>query len=442
MRKLLLILTLLFPLTGFNQQITVIGNIVDYKKENIKSVKIIYGKNPEDYTSSKIDGSFIFTSYLTELGIVEFKHIAFEDKTIQFSKRLKKKIKNDTLTLNIKLNDIELGIIEVGVKTPTVVFESKLFSVSDFIALPNGNMVLLSYEKTLKKGSKIKLVDSTMTELDSYIILDESVELTTDFRNNIHLVTKNNVYQVAINTNRLYLYKEDKNYFYKYLAPIIDTLEDKIYYSNYSEIYPAFDYMEFNKTDSTYKTLLGIQDKPMMEQYRAEYKFSDVRTKLWAHQKQIDTGIDKEVWVGATLFTNSIYYTPLYAPLFIKHDSVVVFDHYENKLYKHTPASVIVDSVAISYHFNSRKSGWEHPLIQDSKSEEIYAIFMRNGYTFLSLLNTKTGKIIKTFKLYYKYVERIQIIDNVVYYIYRPYESTQKKYIYKEPLNLTTLTEN
>ena len=84
---------------------------------------------------------------------------------------------------------------------------------------------------------------------------------------------------------------------------------------------------------------------------------------------------------------------------------------------------------------NSRKSGWEHPMIQDEITEDVYAIFMRNGYTFLSLLDTKTGDIIKTFKLYYKYVEGIQIIDNTVYYIYRPYESMQKKYIYKEPID-------
>jgi len=441
MRKLLLILSLTLPLLAFNQNITVIGNIIDYKKESIKSVKIIYGKQPEDYTTSKFDGSFIFKTYLTELDNITFKHIAFEGKSIAVSKRLKKKIKNDTLILNVKLNDFELGIIEVGIKTPAVVFESKIFSVSDFQALPNGNMVLLSYEKTLKKGSKIKLIDSLMTELDSYIVLDECIELTTDFRNNIHLITKTNVYQISIKSNRLYLYKEDKNYYYKYLAPIIDTLADRIYYSNYSPIYPAFDYMEFNKTDSIYNTLLGVQDKPLMEQYRAEFRFSDVRTKLWAHQKQIETGIDKEIWVGATVFTHSLYYTPLYAPLFVQHDSVLVFDHYENKLYKHTPQSGLVDSTNITYHFNSRKSGWEHPLIQDKNTEAIYAVFMRNGFTFLSLLNTNTGDIIKTFKLYYKYIEGIQIIDNIVYYIYRPYESIQKKYIYKETLNRLELSK-
>ena len=434
MRKLLLITTLILPLLGFNQQITVIGTLVDYKKEPISAVKISYGTRPEDYTKSKIDGSFTFKIYLTEFNSIHFKHVGFESKSIVASKRLKKKIKNDTLILNVSLNDFELGIIEVGVKLPTVVFESKLFSVSDYETLPNGGMVLLSYEKTLKKGSKIKLIDTNMVELDTYLVLDECVELTTDFRNNIHLITKTNVYQIQIDNNRLYLYREDKDYFYKYLAPILDTLDDRIYYSNYSPIYPAFDYMEFNKTDSTYNTLLGVEDKPMMEQYRAEFKFSNVRTKLWAHQKQIETGIDKEVWVGAAIFTNSLYYIPLYAPLFVKNDSVLVFDHYKNKLYTHTPSSGLVDSTAINYHFNSRKSGWEHPLIQDQKSEEIYAIFMRNGYTFLSLLNTKTGAIIKTFKLYYKYIENIQIIDHTVYYIFRPYESMQKKYIYKEPL--------
>ncbi len=435
MRKLLLTFILFFPLLGFNQQITVVGKLVDYKKESIKAVKVIYGNKPEYRTKSKIDGTYSFKIYLTELDVITFEHVAFEDKSIEITKRLKKKIKNDTLTLNISLNDFELGVIEVGVKTPKVVFESKLFSVSDFEALPNGNMILLSYERTLKKGSKIKLVDSTMTELDSYIMLDECIELTTDFRNNTHVITRDNVYQIVIDNNRLYLYKEDRTYYFKYLAPIIDTLTDRIYYSNYSELYPAFDYMEFNKTDSTYKTFLGVQDKPLMEQYRAEFRFSGVRTKLWAHQKQIETGIDKEIWVGATVFTNSLYYTPLYAPLFIKNDSVLVFDHYENKLYTHTPNLGLVDSTSISYHLNSRKSGWEHPMIQDEITEDVYAIFMRNGYTFLSLLDTKTGDIIKTFKLYYKYVEGIQIIDNTVYYIYRPYESMQKKYIYKEPID-------
>ena len=120
----------------------------------------------------------------------------------------------------------------------------------------------------------------------------------------------------------------------------------------------------------------------------------------------------------------------------MQQDSVFVFDHYDNQLKKYRPQNGVVDSVDIKYHFNSRKSGWEQPLIQDKKANKIYALFMRSGFTYLSLLNTNTGEIIKTYKLYYKYIEKIKIINNEVFYIYRPFESIQKKYVYKEKLSI------
>jgi len=437
MQKLIFIFILIFGSTqNIAQTIVVKGSVVDYENQKVRSAKIIYGDRIQDFTSTNSSGEYSFKIDLNKLNNIQFIHVSYEVKTILIDNRLKKKIKNDTLILNVKLNDIELGIIEVGVKKPDTLFGTQQYSIADYeINYDNKNLVLLTYEKTLKKGSKIRLLNKKHKELDSYVVLDECIELKTDFRNQIHLITTQNVYLVAIKNNRIYLYREENDYYYKYLAPIVDTLKDRIYYSNYSEIYPAFDYLEFNCTDSVYTTMLEVKDKPLMEQYRAEFKFTDVRTQLWAHNKQIETGIDKEIWVGAAIFTNSVYYTPLYAPLFVQQDSVFVFDHYDNQLKKYTIKNGVVDSIDIKYHFNSRKSGWEQPLIQDKKANKIYALFMRSGYTYLSLLNTNTGEIIKTYKLYYKYIEKIKIINNEVFYIYRPFESIQKKYVYKEKLS-------
>ena len=437
MRKLILICSLLLSAFELNAQaITVEGLVTNDEKEIVRSVKVIYGSRVQDFTSTNSKGHYVFKIDASKLDSIQFIHVSYQVKTIRVSDKLRKKIKNDTLHLNVKLSDIELGVIEVGVKKPDTLFGTQQYSIADYeIDRSNGNLVLLTYEKNLKKGCKIRLLNHKHKEIDSYIILDESIELKTDFRKQIHLITTEHVYLVAIENNRIYVYKEENEYYYKYLAPIVDTLNDRIYYSNYSEIYPAFDYLEFNRTDSVYTTMLAVKDKPLMEQYRAEFKFTDVRTKLWAHNKQIETGIDKEVWVGAAVFTKSVYYTPLYAPLFVQGDTVLVFDHYDNALKKYTPQNGVVDSIDINYHVNSRKSGWEQPLIQDKPAQKVYALFMRNGFTYLSLLNTNTGQIIKTFKLYYKYIEKIQIINNEVYYIYRPYESIQKKYVYREKLN-------
>jgi hypothetical protein len=435
MEKLILFISLLFfSLSGVSQIITVTGHVADYQNDGVRSVKIIYGNKFNEFTATDKIGGFRFKIDLKKLDTVQFIHVAYEVKTVILSKRLIKSIENDTLKLDVLLHDMELGIIEVGVKKPDTLFGTQQFSIADYELTHDGNLILLSYEKNIKKGSKLRLLNEEMVQIDSYIILDECIELKSDFRNNIHLITTENVYLINIENGLFHVYREDKDYYYKFLAPVVDTLNDRIYYSNYSAIYPAFDYMEFNKTDSVYKKMLEVKDKPLMEQYRAEFKFTDVRTKIWAHNKQIETGIDKEIWVGAAVFTKTVYYTPLYAPLFVQNDSVLIFDHYDNKLIKYTPNKGVIESVKIKYHFNSRKSGWEQPLIQDKEGGKIYALFMRNGFTFLSLLDTNTGQIIKTYKLYYKYIEKIQIINNEVFYIYRPYESVQKKYIYKEEL--------
>lgn len=435
MQRLITIFSILFISFSVQSQIiTVKGKVMDGTKEGVRSVKIVYGNAYRDFTSTDTMGYYSFKVNLSTLTSIQFIHVSFAVKEVFVGKRLKKRIKNNVLSLNVILNNNQLGEIEVGVKKPKVVIGTSEYSIEDYEITENGNLVLLTYDKNLKKGCQLRLLDTSLVELDSYLMLDECIELRTDYRKNIHVVTTENVYLVMIQNGRLYVYREDKDYYYKFLAPVVDTLDDRLYYSNYSEIYPAFDYMEFNKTDSVYSKMLEVKDEPLMEQYRAEFKFTDVRTKIWAHNKQIETGIDKEVWVGAAVFTNTVYYTPLYAPLFVHKDSVFVFDHYDNRIYKYLPQNGVVDSVDIQYHFNSRKSGWEQPLIQDKEAGKIYALFMRDGYSYLRLLNTNTGEIIKSYQLFYKYIEKIQIINNEVFYIYRPYESTQKKYVYKEKL--------
>jgi hypothetical protein len=179
---------------------------------------------------------------------------------------------------------------------------------------------------------------------------------------------------------------------------------------------------------------MNIEDELMMELYRAEYKWADVRTKLWAKNRELQTGVDAEIWVGANYFTQSIYYKELYAPLFHRNDSLFVFDYYKDKLYTFDVNGNPIDSVAIYHHYNKRRTGWRSKLIQDKITGQIYALYDRAGYTYLGLIDTKSGEITEQVKLEYRYVEKVAVHDNMVYYVYRPFESIQKKYLYREGL--------
>ena len=417
------------------QEITVFGLVQNSEGDSLPLAIIRYGNSPQNYVRTNKNGQYNFKvqkALLKEIRIVYTQH---KELIYQVTAKDFGQIENNSLALNFMMMDNVLGTVIVGSKIPVTYFMSQEFSVADFEIDKQNSTVLLTYPKKLEKGSDLKLLDQQQKVIDTYHFSGRAIELTSDYRKNIHLITKEHVYLVVVENDKIKLIEEDKGYYFQYVAPIIDTLNDNIYYSNFSEIYPAFNYFQFNKSDSGYTALIAVINEPLMEQYRAEFKFSDVRTRLWAANKEIQSGIDKEVWVGAAVFSNSIYYEPLYAPLFINNDSLFVFDHYKNMMFKYNKDLTYSDSVSISYHENARKTGWEQPLIQDKESARIYVLFERDGYSYLSLIDLETGQVKYSRKLYYRYIEKLKIIDNQIFYIYRPFESLQKKHIYKEFIN-------
>ena len=71
----------------------------------------------------------------------------------------------------------------------------------------------------------------------------------------------------------------------------------------------------------------------------------------------------------------------------------------------------------------------------DKVQNQWYALFESGGRNYLKFIDVSTGETKKAFKLHYRFTENIQVIDGFVYYIYRPYASAQRKYLYREIIN-------
>lgn len=405
-------------------------------QEGIQNVNatLTWGSNTM-LKSSNTKGKFSFYIPANSLLTYQMTHPLFE--SISGTKKIGQKSVSDTVRISIEMEANKGRILQtVDVKAPGVpdtVFESKRLSVADFELLENGNLVLLAYPKQLKKGSELLLYDG-MDVLNTFSVPGVAEELVHDYRGNPHVLCKDNVYGLYIDNAQIGIGTIDKGYYLKYLAPIVDTNYSKMFFSNFSKDYPAFNYFAFDQLDSTYTKIIEIKDELMMELYRSEYKWVDVRTKLWAKNKEYETGIDAEVWVGANYFTQSPYYKELYAPMFLKNDTVIVFDYYKDKMYFFDAAGNKLDSVAIYHHYQPKTTGWQRELIQDRFTGEIYALFDKAGYSYLGQIDLKTGEIKEKVRLEFRYIEKIAIQNNFVYYIYRPFESTQKKFLYKERL--------
>lgn len=351
--------------------------------------------------------------------------------------KISKKYSDDSLFVRYEMNFIRVqeleDIVVPAPGIPKVVYQSKRLHVQDFEILEDGRLVLLTYPKRLKKGSELILYDGQRT-VNTFSVPGVATDLVRDYRGNPHVVCEDNVFGIHVKDNKIAISNLDKGYFTKYVAPIVDTNTSKMYFSTFNPDYPAFEYFVYDQLDSAYARIVGIEDELMMELYRAEYKWVDVRTKLWAKNLEIQTGVDAEIWVGANYFTQSIYYKQVYAPLFHRNDSLFVFDYYKDKLFTYNSNGEKLDSVAIYHHYQPKRTGWEKQLIQDQTTGEIYALYDRAGYTYLGWIDTKTGLISQQVKLDKRYAEHVKVDGNYVFYVYREFESIDKKHLWKERL--------
>lgn len=438
MKYIQIILFLLTIQFGFAQSDSTVLQIhvIDAKDgEPLKNISVSAQQGTEiEYESTNSTGDVIFKLESKK----EVKLYCSNPQLDPVNRRISAgEMRGDTTYITIEMQFIRSldldGIVIAAPGVPTVVYKSTRLHVEDFEITKNGDIILLTYPKRLKKGSELLLYDGLKVK-HSFQVPDIAEELVHDFRGNVHVLCENNVFGIHPNGQRIEISNLPKDYFLKYVAPIIDTNKSKMYFSNFNPDYPAFDYFSFDQLDSVYCKLLSIEDELMMELYRSEYKWVDVRTKLWAKTKEMETGIDAEIWVGANYFTQSIYYKELYAPLFHRNDSLFVFDYYKDKLHILDATGKSLDSIPIYHHYRKKQTGWKSQLIQDQVTGEIYALFDRHGYTYLGRIDVKDGEIKQQVRLEYRYVTKVQVYNNEVYYVYRPFESTQKKYLYKEKL--------
>ncbi len=345
--------------------------------------------------------------------------------------------KQDTLELSLSLKPIKTQVIqEVSVKKPGIpdtVFNSMFYHVADFEIDSLGNYVLLVYPKRTGKENEVLLFDGKEIKVQKELN-DMGIKLIRDFRGNIHVISNENVYSIIYNSDSLWYGSIPKEYFLNYIFPIVDSATTKYYFSNYADYYPAFDYFLHDQLDTTYKRLLHIEDALVMELYRSEYKWVDVRTRLWAKQKELQSGIDAEIWVGANYFTQSLYYKSPYAPLFKVKDSLYVFDFHSDRMFVFNLMGDSIRSVPLLFHYHASKTGWKKQILQDHFTQELYAVYEKEGITQLGNIDLINASILFKRRIFHKYVEKVRINQGFVYYVYRPFESIQKRFLYKEKL--------
>ncbi len=326
----------------------------------------------------------------------------------------------------------DLGIVSVSCK-PIVdtVFGTWKYSVADYEFIDD-KIVLLTFQKNPEKAT-LRLIDASQKILSFFELPDEAKNFYKDYMGYVNVICANHIYRITIKEDVLHLGSLPMEEYQKFIMPCVDSSANAVYFSNYQCDYPQFTYYAYSYSEKIITPLKTICDQEVLHGYNMEYYFLKPKDRIQARKLADFYGVDKHR-IAATMsgLTSSIYYSPLYSPLFVMDDTICIFDHSSNAIFKYDKNLNQLDSIPIDYNHPKSWRDWKNKVIIDKETNNAYALYQKNGFYYLKRIDMHSGKIIGSFKLTNQYVEKIKIKGDYVYYIYRPFESLQEKFVYKE----------
>ena len=411
------------------QNYVVVSGLVSDAKTNTAVENVHVKVNQRNIiTKSDANGNYIIKFPQKKRITLVFSHTSYE--TVYYPIVAEK----DTIHLNISLKEkVESLPVFDYTEKPKIVFKSAKISIADY-EFYEDKFLFLVYGKRLNKDSELCLVDENENIISKHFVPGEPVELYNDYMGNVNLICKKAIYRVGVNNDKISIYELPLDDFNQLIKPIVDTLDGTILFSDFLEQFPRFKYYAFNPEDTSVTVIKELVNKDMDWRYNFEYEFLSNADKQFAKRmaKRLK-GYDRyDVAAHMTGFANSFLYEEVYAPMFVVNDTINIFDHDKSTIWKFVDDTVEVDSVPFTYHKPKRKNEWKRQLIMDEVNGDIYGVYLRNGYYYLKLISSSSGKIVSEKKLHYQYVEKLKVKDGFIYYTYKPSQSLTKKFLYKE----------
>ncbi len=363
---------------------------------------------------------------------LSFTHVAYQEFVKEF--RLNEQ---DSVEISIYLirNVQQLDTVAVlATHRPETLVAKPNYSIFDF-DFHEDKLLLLTSERSLSNAS-IQLSDYSGKIFSSYKLprqAGEARHFFHDYEGYSDLICKDSVFRIDVINNGLLVTFIAQKEFNRYLLPVADSLNGYYYYSDRWEQYPLFNYYYIKNRDTVNHLLSTVTNTDLMKLYNMEYYYLPPRQQL--ETRRLASYYKTDLHIIAALmsgFTRSLFYEPLYAPLFILNDTICVFNHHNDFLYHYNKQNQLIDSVHIGYHHPKNWREWKKQLYVDEAQNKVYALFSKNGHHYLKHIHHQSGSELGTYKLKHHSAEKIKIRDGYVYYVYRPFGSTQERFLYRE----------
>ena len=357
------------------------------------------------------------------------------------------------LTIKLKPKTELLKSVVITTEKIDTVYQDKHFSVLDYELLNEG-IVLLIYRYTLNRSEII------FNDYDGNIISTintlpgKPLRLFKDCLGELHLFTKNKSYQVFFGDKKLKLYPPTVlNDFFQIMQYCEIFHHNKLYYHEKGYLDLINIYYTLDTIDKKQNLFYLIKDQEKLDflAYNPENlslldanftpSLSELRG-LASGGIMLDQIRNMEIELR---FNEMAYFPAIYTPIFKLGDSILIFNHPNSSIDFFNEQDTLIGSTSINYHLAvnkdyqnlistiSRKDKWQKEIYIDLGTRKAYTSFLNlNGSKTIKEIHLQTGQLIKSIKIPFPYVDKIQIHNGFMYYIYKGLGESQKKKLFRQ----------
>lgn len=417
------------------------GNVVNGTTgQALEGVHVKLVKSDRGTTTDR-QGNFEFLVVGGKPAVLEFSIVGYT--TIQRKLSTAEVGSGALMVIALSSRTVELPAVTISRPGPEVVYQREDLHVGDYHANDQG-LWILTYERPqywhsdqeagaqVFREARLHLLDTNFVELCSVRIPGDAVRLQHDHANRTIVEGTRKAWSATLANKEILLNVIDLKTLREEILPWTDSLPDLLLGSTMSKTFPAFEHIGYNVDTKETRVLCHVQEDHTMELFRSQYKYMTGRDKVIAMDLEKETGIEREIIAGyMTGFQNNLYFVLPYAPLFVVHDTLCIFDHGLGVIKRSRFDLSVIDEVPISYQLDG---SWSERLVQDRSDGSVYAVFTKNLRTWLRKVDPSTGALGPISRLTNPFPEEVQVHGAHVYYVYRPYGSLQHRTLYREAI--------
>lgn len=317
---------------------------------------------------------------------------------------------NSLLDIRLQSKVNELPPVDIAVARPVNIIKKQPLFIIDYEFIGD-SIIMLAY-KYRKFNEAYLLMVNNDGDTVSYRPVKKADKLYKDPMDNVHLLTKNEAYQLYYNSAKIdFLYPTDRVEFEEAMMPVVESMDPNIYWKGYYMDDQILVYYAYNTQRKESKEFKVIADEQLL-------RMREDKGRLLKGAK------DHEI-----RFEELIMYRPVFAPM-IKLDTELCILNYADDCFEfYSPEGAFHRSIGVDFHHDPN---WKEKVYVDDKTGKVYTLFLKNGYSKLMEINLETGQLNNSIGIPdFAFIENIKVHDDIVYFLYKENSLDEYKQLYK-----------